>query len=107
MVIPPPPGASLWQGVAIKQQESLRKVMLRSIRMCEKDNCSLPQYTEEVLNLDVLKSALEKVSMQNWSNQDDFASFDNFAKELKDAFYTRITPPAAYLKSIMKELNIT
>ncbi len=91
----------------IKQQESLRKVMLRSIRMCEKDNCSLPQYTEEVLNLDVLKSALEKVSMQNWSNQDDFASFDNFAKELKDSFYTRITPPAAYLKSIMKELNIT
>ena len=91
----------------IKQQESLRKVMLRSIRMCEKDNCSLPEYTAEVLNLDVLKSALEKVSMQNWSNQDDFASFDNFAKELKDSFYTRITPPAAYLKSIMKELNIT
>lgn len=91
----------------IKQQESLRKVMLRSIRMCEKDNCSLPEYTAKVLSLDVLKSALEKVSMQNWSNQDDFASFDNFAKELKDSFYTRITPPAAYLKSIMKELNIT
>ena len=91
----------------IKQQESLRKVMLRSIRMCEKDNCSLPEYTAEILNLDVLKSALEKVSMQNWSNQDDFASFDNFAKELKDSFYTRITPPAAYLQSIMKELNIT
>jgi len=91
----------------IKQQEALRKVMLRSIRMCEKDNCSLPEYTSEILNLDVLKSALEKVSMQNWSNQDDFASFDSFAKELKDSFYTRITPPAAYLKSIMKELNIS
>ncbi len=91
----------------IKQQESLRKVMLRSIRMCEKDNCSLPEFTKEVLNLDVLKSALEKVSMQNWSNQDDFASFDSFAKELKDSFYSRITPPAAYLQSIMKELNIT
>ena len=90
----------------IKQQESLRKVMLRSIRMCEKDNCSLPEYTLEILNLDVLKSALEKVSMQNWSNQDDFAAFDNFAKVLKDAFYTRITPPAAYLQSIMKELEI-
>jgi hypothetical protein len=91
----------------IKQQEALRKVMLRSIRMCEKDNCSLPEYTSEILNLDVLKSALEKVSMQNWSNQDDFASFDSFAKGLKDSFYTRITPPAAYLKSIMKELNIS
>ena len=90
----------------IKQQEALRKVMLRSIRMCEKDNCSLPEYTLEILNLDVLKSALEKVSMQNWSNQDDFAAFDNFAKELKDSFYSRITPPAAYLQSIMNELEI-
>jgi len=91
----------------IKQQESLRKVMLRSIRMCEKDNCSLPEYTLEILNLDVLKSALEKVSMQNWSNQDDFAAFDNFAKELKDSFYSRITPPAEYLLSIMQELEIS
>jgi hypothetical protein len=91
----------------IKQQEALRKVMLRSIRMCEKDNCSLPEYTLEILNLDVLKSALEKVSMQNWSNQDDFAAFDNFAKELKDSFYSRITPPAAYLLSIMQELEIS
>lgn len=91
----------------IKQQEALRKVMLRSIRMCEKDNCSLPEYTLEILNLDVLKSALEKVSMQNWSNQDDFAAFDNFAKGLKDSFYSRITPPADYLQSIMKELEIS
>lgn len=91
----------------IKLQESLRKVLLRSIRMCEKDNCALPKYTSEVLNLDVLKSALEKVSMQNWSNQDDFASFDNFAKELKDSFYTRITPPATYLQSIIKELEVS
>jgi hypothetical protein len=75
--------------------------------MCEKDNCSLPEYTLDILNLDVLKSALEKVSMQNWSNQDDFAAFDNFAKELKDSFYSRITPPADYLLSIMKELEIS
>ena len=91
----------------IKLQETLRKILLRSIRMCEKDNCSLPEYTSEILNLDVLKSALEKVSMQNWSNPDDFASFDSFAKELKDSFYTRITPPAAYLQSILKELEIS
>jgi hypothetical protein len=91
----------------IKHQEALRKVMLRSIRLCEQENCSLPGYTVEILSLDVLKSVLEKVSMQNWSNQDDFASFDNFSKELKDSFYTKITPPAAYLQSIMKELDIS
>jgi len=91
----------------IKHQEALRKVMLRSIRLCEQENCSLPEYTSEILSLDVLKNVLEKVSMQNWSNQDDFASFDNFSKELKDSFYSKITPPAAYLQSIMKELNIS
>jgi hypothetical protein len=91
----------------IKHQENLRKIMLRSIRLCEQENCTLPDYTSEILNMDVLKSILEKVSMQNWSNQDDFAAFDNFAKELKDSFYTRITPPAAYLQSIMKELDIS
>lgn len=90
----------------IKQQETLRKVMLRSIRLCEKDNCSLPDFTKEILNLDVLKTVLEKVSMENWSNQDDFAAFDNYSKELKEAFYSRITPPAAYLESIMKQLSI-
>jgi hypothetical protein len=91
----------------IKHQENLRKIMLRSIRLCEQENCTLPEYTSEILNIDVLKSILEKVSMQNWSNQDDFTAFDNFAKELKDSFYTKITPPAAYLQSIMKELDIT
>lgn len=91
----------------IKHQENLRKIMLRSIRLCEQENCTLPDYTSEILNMDVLKSILEKVSMQNWSNQDDFNAFDNFAKELKDSFYTKITPPAAYLQSIMKELNIS
>jgi len=91
----------------IKHQEALRKVMLRSIRLCEQENCSLPGYTAEILSLDVLKNVLEKVSMQNWSNQDDFSSFDNFSKELKDSFYSKITPPAAYLQSIMKELDIS
>lgn len=91
----------------IKQQDFLRKIMLRSIRLCQRENCSLPDYTHEVLNLDVLKDILEKVSMQNWSNQDDFAAFDKLAKELKDAFYSKITPPAAYLHSILKELEIS
>jgi hypothetical protein len=91
----------------IKHQEALRKIMLRSIRLCEQENCTLPEYTIDILNIDVLKNILEKVSMQNWSNQDDFTAFDNFSKELKDSFYTKITPPAAYLQSIMKELNIS
>lgn len=90
----------------IKLQEALRKSMLRSIRMCEKENCSLPDYSSEILNVDVMKNVLEMVSMQNWSNQNDFATFDKFVKSLADSFYSQITPPIEYIQSIIKQLEI-
>jgi len=91
----------------IQHQETIRKIMLSTIRMCEKDSDFLPKFTADILNLDVLKNILEKVSMENWSNQEDFASFDEFTKQLKDDFYARITPPDEYLQSIMEELKIS
>ncbi len=81
--------------------------MLNIIRICEKDTFLLPYYTQDILNVDVFKIILEKVSMENWSNQEDFNSFDEYDSRLKDAFYERITPPTEYLNSIMKELKIT
>ncbi|NIM59251.1 MAG: hypothetical protein GTO16_09965 [Candidatus Aminicenantes bacterium] len=89
-----------------RHQKSLRKTILGSVRLCEKSTCSLPQYTLDILNMDVLKDILEKVSMENWSNQDDFNSFDELTKRIKDAYYERITPWAAYLKSVIEELGI-
>jgi len=90
----------------IRYQKSLRKTILGSVRLCEKESCSLPKYTSDILNMDVLKDILEKVSMENWNNQDDFHSFDELAKGIKDAYYERITPWAAYLKSVIEELGI-
>jgi DNA repair exonuclease SbcCD ATPase subunit len=90
----------------IRHQESLRKVIMRSVSMCEKENCSLPSYTADILNMDVLKDILEKLNMENWSNEDDFTFFEKYAKNLKTNFYSRITPPAIYLKSIIDELEI-
>ncbi len=90
----------------IRYQKSLRKIILGSVRLCEKETCSLPKYTLDILNMDVLKDILEKVSMENWSNQGDFHSFDEFAKKIKNAYYERITPWAAYLKSVIEELGI-
>jgi hypothetical protein len=90
----------------IRHQKSLRKIILGSIRLCEKETCSLPKYTQDILNNDVLKDILEKVSMENWGSQDDFASFDEFAKRIKNAYYERITPWAPYLKSVIEELEI-
>ena len=90
----------------IRHQDELRKFMLGNIRICEKDNCSLPRYTVGILNENVLKDILEKVSMENWSNEEDFTSFENKIKELKDNYYECITPPAKYLESIIEELEI-
>jgi len=89
----------------IRYQEALRKLMLVAIRMCEKEVCSLPKYTIEILNVDILKIILEKVSMENWSDQEDFSSFDDYAKSLKDSYYEKIDPPAKYLDSIINELE--
>lgn len=90
----------------IRHQEALRKIILRSVRMCEEEACSLPVYTKDILNMDVLKEILEKLNMENWSNQDDFTFFEKYAKNIKNNYDTRITPPAHYLKSIMDELGI-
>lgn len=90
----------------IRHQEAVRKLMLSCIRLCEKDKNFLPEFTQDVLNMDVFKNTLEKVSMENWSNQEDFTAFDEFVKGLKEKFYAKITPPAEYLHSIVRELKI-
>jgi len=90
----------------IRHQEALRKVILRSVRMCEKESCSLPCYTTDILNMDILKDILEKLSMENWSNQDDFKYFEKYVKNLKNNYDARVTPPALYRKSIIDELKI-
>ena len=89
----------------INNQEVLRKVILRSVRMCEKENATLPRFSADVLSIGVLKEILEKLNMDNWSNPDDFRAFEEYVGRLKDMFYKRITPPAHYLQSIVDELE--
>lgn len=89
----------------INYQEAMREVILRCLKMCEKESCFLPQYTSEILNVTVLKDILEKLNMDSWNNPDDVRSFESFVGQLKDAFYKKITPPAAYLKSLIEEIE--
>ena len=89
----------------INNQEILRKIVLRSVRMCEREGSRLPRYTGDIVNAGVLKDILERLNMDNWSNQDDFAAFETMAGKMKDDFNRRITPPAQYLRSIVQELE--
>ncbi|MGB8952503.1 MAG: hypothetical protein WCC06_07540 [Candidatus Aminicenantales bacterium] len=89
----------------INNQEVLRKIILRSVKMCEKESCSLPKFTDKIMNIEILKEILEKLNMNNWSNQDDFISFEEYSVKLRDAYYKSITPPALYLHSLLEELE--
>ncbi len=90
----------------IRHQEALRGMIEIATKLLEKENCNLPQYTIEVINEKVLKEMLESLSMQNWSNQDDFTFFDEYAKKLKLEFDTRTDPKVEFLKSIIVGLGI-
>ena len=89
----------------INFQEVLRKYVLRNVKLCEREGAVLPQFTADILNLDLLKEILEKLSMENWSNPAEFSGFQTMIESLKDAYYAKITPPALYLKSLIRELG--
>jgi len=89
----------------INHQELLRKYLLRYVKMSEKEGATFPGFTQEILSLEVLKDVLEKLSMENWSNPADFNAFRTHVETLKDAFYAKITPPTAYLKALIDELE--
>ena len=89
----------------INFQEILRKYVLRNVKLCEREGAVLPQFTADILNLDLLKEILEKLSMENWSNPAEFSGFQTMVDSLKDAYYAKITPPALYLKSLIRELG--
>jgi len=90
----------------IRSQEALRGVILAGTRMLEKESCVVPEYTVGVINLNVLKEILEKLSMQNWSKKSDFNLFNEYAAKLKKDYYARISSLVDYLKSLIDELGL-
>ncbi len=89
----------------IRFQEILRKLVLSYVELCEKQSCRLPDYTTEIINPDVLKDILERVTLGNWSNQEDFAAFDMYSRQLRNNFNIKLTPPNEYLKSVLEQLK--
>ncbi len=90
----------------IRSQEALRGVILAGTRMLEKESSVLPEYTIGVMNINVLKEILEKLSMQNWSKKTDFGLFTEYAANLKKDYYARISSLVDYLKSLIEELGL-
>jgi FtsZ-binding cell division protein ZapB len=89
----------------INWQEGLRALFLRIIKMTEKMIWGLPEHTAGVLNSRSLRGLLERLSMENWSNPEEFASFRAAATEMKKDYTGCITPRGAYLRALKKELE--
>lgn len=89
----------------INQQEILRKHLLHVIKLCEKEGYLLPAFTERVINVNLLRDLLERLSIENWSDETDFQSITEFIESLKENFYRLITPPVSYLKALLMELG--
>lgn len=89
----------------VNLQEVLRKIVQRGVRMCENDECRLPAFTLDIVNLTILKSFLEMLNVGNWSTEEDFRYFVKFADRVKTAFYARITPPDHYYRAVLTELE--
>jgi uncharacterized membrane-anchored protein YhcB (DUF1043 family) len=89
----------------INWQEGLRALFLRVIKMCEKSSWALPRYTEDILNTQVLRVLLERLSMENWSNLEEYASFSAAIGELRKAFHARLEPRLPYLRSLKRDVE--
>lgn len=89
----------------VNLQEVLRKIVQRGVRMCENDECRLPAFTLDIVNLTILKSFLEMLNVGNWSTEEDFHYFVKFADRVKNAFYARVTPPDHYYAAVLTELE--
>jgi hypothetical protein len=89
----------------INWQEGLRALFLRVVKMCEKSSWTLPRFTEDAINTQVLRRLLERLSMENWSNLDDFAAFSSSVGEIRKLFQARIEPRLPYLLALKREIE--
>jgi uncharacterized membrane-anchored protein YhcB (DUF1043 family) len=89
----------------INWQEGLRALILRVVKMCEKNSWAMPRYTEEILNPQTLRRLLERLSMENWSNLEEFAAFTAVMAETRKAFQARLEPRLPYLLSLKHQIE--
>lgn len=89
----------------INNQETLKYLIKRCIKKCEQESCSLPEYTADIINIQTLQEILEKLNIQNWSNEDEFRSFADHFESLSHTFYKKISSLETYMESILQAIT--
>jgi hypothetical protein len=89
----------------LNQQELLRKVVLKAVKLCGKETDPLPLYTFDIINVQTLKNILEGLNMGNWSDPYYMKTFEDEISALKTSLSARTSARLAYQKSILDQLN--
>jgi len=89
----------------IDQQELLRKVVLRAVKLCEKQKGLLPNHTSDIIDVQTLKDILERLNMGNWSDPYEMKTFEDKISALKASLSARTSDRLVYQKSILDQLN--
>lgn len=86
-------------------QESLRKLVLKAVKLCERGTPVFPEKTRDILNLEILKGLLDGLSVGNWANPGDLMVFAREARGLRTAWLEMSGPPEEYRRSILDALR--
>ncbi len=89
----------------LNKQEVLRKAFYLSVKYCDKEGGALPAFVSGVFSVDMMKDALERLTLGNWSDLTDFQIFNTDSSAIFDDLRTRLAAYPAYLKSILVQIS--
>jgi hypothetical protein len=89
----------------INGQEGLRRLILRAVKLSDKRFPVFPGRIQDVWNIQGLKELLERLSLENWANPKEFASFEKDMKALQAAVLDKMVPADSYYDSVLADLE--
>jgi hypothetical protein len=89
----------------IRIQEESRALLLKALRMCDKGGAIFPRATADAFDVPQLKDVLERLSVENWANPDDVASFGRSIKDLQARFDESRNLIGDFSESVLEDLE--
>jgi len=89
----------------LSRQDSLRKIIRRSVEICEGETCDLPLPTSDILSVQTLMDFQERLKIGNWSDSHDLKAFEDQVAILKTALSPRLADMGSYGKAILEQLH--
>jgi hypothetical protein len=90
----------------IKQQDDLQEYLEKLKDLWDKKSFLFAQFTQDIMNVNILKDLIRQLNEGNWSNAENFSLFKKHIWELEEAFEKKISSSGRYTESLAFELGI-